>query len=73
MALRSDTTTIRIFKTILLNDKSIESENILYKKKDCKFIICNSCYWITTIIKNNVKIIKCPICKKNELLSTCIF
>ena len=35
-----------------------------YDKNNCKFVLCESCWWFATILKDIFKFIKCPICKK---------
>ena len=38
-----------------------------YDKKDCRFVLCDACFWFATILKNLFKLTQCPRCKKNKL------
>lgn len=38
-----------------------------YDKKNFRFALCVSCFWVATILKNIFKVTQCPICKKNKL------
>jgi hypothetical protein len=35
-----------------------------YDKNNCRFVLCESCWWFATILKDIFKIGKCPRCKK---------
>ena len=48
-------------KTIIPLDKDY------YNKNNCKFILCDSCYWFATILKNVYEFNQCPICKKKKI------
>ena len=38
-----------------------------YNKKNFRFVLCDSCFWFATILKNVFKVTQCPRCKKNKL------
>ena len=38
-----------------------------YNKKNFRFVLCDSCFWFATILKNIFKVSQCPRCKKNKL------
>ncbi|MGZ5510312.1 MAG: hypothetical protein ACXWFC_07535, partial [Nitrososphaeraceae archaeon] len=38
-----------------------------YNKKNFRFVLCDSCFWFVTILKNIFKVTQCPRCKKNKL------
>jgi CO dehydrogenase/acetyl-CoA synthase gamma subunit (corrinoid Fe-S protein) len=48
------------YKTITLNKD-------YYNKNNCRFVLCDSCWWFATIIKNDLKISECPICKNQKI------
>jgi CO dehydrogenase/acetyl-CoA synthase gamma subunit (corrinoid Fe-S protein) len=48
-------------KTIIPLDKDY------YNKNNCKFILCDSCFWFATILKNVDEFNQCPICKKKKI------
>ena len=35
-----------------------------YDKNNFRFVLCESCWWFATILKDIFKFSKCPICKK---------
>ena len=39
-----------------------------YDKNNCRFVLCESCWWFATILKDIFKFSKCPICKKKFML-----
>lgn len=39
-----------------------------YDKNNCRFVLCESCWWFATILKDIFKISKCPRCKKKFML-----
>ncbi len=45
---------------------------IYYKKSDCKFLLCGSCFWCTTLLydEHNTNIKICPMCKRKKLYNT---
>jgi hypothetical protein len=38
-----------------------------YNKNNCKFILCDSCWWFATILTNVYEFNQCPICKKKQI------
>ena len=38
-----------------------------YDKKNCRFVLCDACFWFATILKNLFKLSQCPRCKKTKL------
>ncbi len=48
------------YKTITLNKD-------YYNKNNCRFILCDSCWWFATIVKNDFKISEYPICKNRKI------
>ena len=36
-------------------------------KKNFRFVLCDSCFWFATILKNIFKVTQCPRCKKNKI------
>jgi hypothetical protein len=38
-----------------------------YDKNSCRFVLCDSCFWFATIIKNDFKISECPICRNKKV------
>jgi hypothetical protein len=48
-------------KTIIVNKSN-------YDKSNCRFVLCESCWWFATILKDVYKISHCPICKKKNML-----
>jgi hypothetical protein len=46
------------FKTTIVINKDY------YDKNNCKFVLCESCWWFATILKDIFIFSKCPICKK---------
>ena len=38
-----------------------------YNKNTIKFVLCESCYWIASILKEVFKISQCPSCGKKKL------
>ena len=45
----------------------ITVNNQYYDKKNCRFVLCDACFWFATILKNLFKLNQCPRCKKNKL------
>ena len=45
----------------------ITVNNQYYDKKNCRFVLCDACFWFATILKNVFKVTQCPRCKKNKL------
>ena len=43
-----------------------------YDKNDCRFVLCESCWWFATILKDIFKISKCPRCKKKVYVNRII-
>ena len=42
--------------------------NNYYDKNNCKFVLCDSCWWFATILNDDVfKINQCPRCKKKKI------
>ena len=42
--------------------------NDYYDKNNCKFVLCDSCWWFATILNDDVfKINQCPRCKKKKI------
>ncbi|HET8857002.1 MAG TPA: hypothetical protein VFM28_05705, partial [Nitrososphaeraceae archaeon] len=39
-----------------------------YDKNNCRFVLCESCWWFATILKDVSKVIQCPRCKKKKRL-----
>ena len=37
-----------------------------YDKSNCKFVLCEACWWFATILKDVYKISQCPRCKKKK-------
>lgn len=58
-----------------INKESIITKITYYKKSDCRFLLCESCYWCTTILKNeyNIDTKICPICNKKRMYIKNIF
>jgi hypothetical protein len=46
----------------------ITVSNQYYDKKNCRFVLCDACFWFATILKNLFKLNQCPRCKKNKLI-----
>ena len=38
-----------------------------YDKNSCRFVLCDSCFWFATILKNVFKISECPICRNKKI------
>ena len=38
-----------------------------YDKNSCRFVLCDSCFWFATILKNDFKISECPICRNKKI------
>jgi hypothetical protein len=38
-----------------------------YDKNSCRFVLCDSCFWFATILKNVFKINECPICRNKKI------
>ena len=43
---------------------TIVINNDYYDKNNCRFVLCESCWWFATVLKDIFKISKCPRCKK---------
>jgi len=43
---------------------TIVIKNDYYDKNNCRFVLCESCWWFATILKDLIKFNKCPRCKK---------
>ena len=41
--------------------------NDYYDKNNCKFVLCDSCWWFAIILKDVFKINQCPRCKKKKI------
>lgn len=59
-------------KSILLFEK-VNSNNMFYKRELCRFVFCNSCFWIATLLKDIMNIVQCPECNSRELFVNQIF
>ena len=46
---------------------SITVNKQYYDKKNCRFVLCDACFWFATILINLFKLTQCPNCKKNKL------
>jgi CO dehydrogenase/acetyl-CoA synthase gamma subunit (corrinoid Fe-S protein) len=51
----------------MLTYKTITVNKDYYNKNNCRFVLCDSCWWFATIIKNSFKISECPICKNRKI------
>lgn len=60
-------------KTILALDDLNKTNNFFYKRKFYRFVFCCSCFWIATLIKETMEIVKCPICNSQKLFINQIF
>jgi hypothetical protein len=47
--------------------KEFNIEKKYYNKSNFKFAFCESCFWIASILKDVIKINKCPICYKKDI------
>ena len=54
-------------KNVRIVKLSIPTKKHYYDKKDFKFVLCDTCFWFATILKNIFKVTECPRCKKNKL------
>jgi len=54
-------------KNVRIPKLSILSKKNYYDKKEFKFVLCDTCFWFATILKNIFKVTECPRCKKNKL------
>lgn len=54
-------------KNVRIVKLSIPTKKNYYDKKDFKFVLCDTCFWFATILKNIFKVTECPRCKKNKL------
>ena len=57
----------------VLQNKYIIENRSYYEKKDCRFVLCEYCFWFATILKNKNNRDICPICKKMKILKNIIF
>ena len=48
------------YKTITINKD-------YYNKNNCRFVLCDSCWWFATILQNDFKISECSICKNRKI------
>ena len=51
----------------MLISRIITVNKYYYDKSNCKFILCESCWWFTTSLKDESKISKCPRCNKKKV------
>jgi hypothetical protein len=49
------------------NNQTIIIDKNYYDKYNCKFALCESCYWFATILVNKFNINHCYICKKKDI------
>ena len=54
-------------KNVRIAKLSIPPKKNYYDEKDFKFVLCDTCFWFATILKNIFKVTECPRCKKNKL------
>ena len=47
----------------MLTNKIITINKYYYDKNNCRFVLCESCWWFATILKDVSKVIQCPRCK----------
>jgi hypothetical protein len=52
----------------MLTNKIITINKYYYDKNNCRFVLCESCWWFATILKDVSKVIQCPRCKKKKRL-----
>jgi CO dehydrogenase/acetyl-CoA synthase gamma subunit (corrinoid Fe-S protein) len=38
-----------------------------YDKNNCKFVLCESCWWFATVLNDVIKISQCRRCKKKKV------
>jgi CO dehydrogenase/acetyl-CoA synthase gamma subunit (corrinoid Fe-S protein) len=38
-----------------------------YDQNNCKFVLCESCWWFATVLNDVIKISQCPRCKKKKV------
>jgi CO dehydrogenase/acetyl-CoA synthase gamma subunit (corrinoid Fe-S protein) len=50
----------------MLTNKIITINKYYYDKDNCRFVLCESCWWFATILKDVSKVIQCPRCKKKK-------
>ena len=48
------------------NKQTIIINKNYYDKHNCKFVFCESCYWVATILVNKFNMNHCYICKKKR-------
>ena len=52
----------------MFTNKIITINKYYYDKSNCRFVLCESCWWFATILKDVSKISsKCPRCKKRKV------
>ena len=51
---------------IMFTNKTIIVNKQYYDKSNCKFILCDSCWWFATILKDVFQFSYCPRCKKKK-------
>lgn len=49
------------------NKQTIIINKNYYDKHNCKFVFCESCYWVATILVNKFNMNHCYICKKKDI------
>ena len=54
-------------KNVRIVKSYIPPKKYYYDKKNYRFVLCDSCWWFATIIKNSFKISECPICKNRKI------
>ena len=53
----------------MFGSKTITINKYYYDKNNCRFVLCESCWWFATILKGVSKISsQCPRCKKKNRL-----
>ena len=52
----------------MLTNKIITINKYYYDKNNFRFVLCESCWWFATILKDVSKVIQCPRCKKKKRL-----
>ena len=54
-------------KNVRIVKSYIPPKKYYYDKKNFRFVLCDSCFWFATILKNIFKVTQCPRCKKNKI------
>lgn len=52
----------------MFTSKTVTVNKYYYDKSNCRFILCDSCWWFATVLKDVSKISHCPRCKKKNRL-----